>query len=227
MYSMANLEIRLSEENKMKILKAIQIAEREWINISNSLGMCGEIGGPVGKFRSEKIEVDYRIILADEGKNLVKNLIEMDNKLPVYGYLTDEASYVFSHLATGAAKKLGLKYLFAGDFGRVYSFIRTTHIHFYLDTHSVDDPENYILKQLFFYDFFYSHCGIIDWDFNSKIVKLKLKEIFQILNIWEENPDICIRDLKNYETNFSFDKLASVSETESHYKMQDVNLRTL
>lgn len=215
---MANLEIQLSKENKMEILKAIQIAEREWINISNSLGMCGEIGGPVGKFRPEKIEVNYKIILANESKSLVKNLIEMDNKLPVCGYLTDEASYVFFQLAKGAAKKLGLKDFFAEDFGRVYGFIRTSHMHMYLDSHSVDDHENYILKQLFFYDYFYSYCGVIDWDFNSKIVKSKLKDIFQILNIWEENPDICIRDLKNYETNFSFDKLSLVSETKSYYE---------
>ncbi len=198
----------------MEMLKAIQIAEREWINISNSLSMCGGIGGPVGKFRSEKIEVNYRIILADESKSLVKNLIEMDNQLPVYGYFTDEASFVFNYFVKRAGKKLGLKNLFAEDFGRIYSFIRTTHIHVYLDSHSVKEPEKYILKQLLFYDFFYSSCGFLDWDFNSKIVKSKLKDIFQNLKLWQENPENCTQDLKNYEANLRFDPPEPVSGKE-------------
>src|ERR1700752_2087674 len=102
----------------MEILRALQVAKREWGNIRVSLEMCGDIG----EFDS-KSHVDINPNLLSEGSVLVGNLIGMDNKLPTYGYFTQEASYVFTYLGSRAGERLGLIGRLAQTFGRGYSWI--------------------------------------------------------------------------------------------------------
>ncbi len=85
----------------MEIIRAIQIARREWGNIKSSLEMCGDIGEFDSKnpINSRPTEI--------EGSRLVENLIDMENKFRTYGYFTQEAAYVFTTLASKEGKRLG------------------------------------------------------------------------------------------------------------------------
>lgn len=175
----------------MKVLRAVQIAKREWENIRISLENCGDIG-----------EVDFEDsvnseIMRIEGFHLVKNLIEMESKLSKYGYFTPEAAYVFSTLALGAAKRLGLTCRLAHAFGSGYSLVRTG----YFDLNGITDEEEHpqIIKRLFFLKLFFPVGGDFNWDFNSPVVKAKLKLVFHNFVEWQDDPRSFIQDVRNYK----------------------------
>lgn len=69
----------------MLIERALHIAEREWANIRTSLEKCGDTGEFISKYRTRRRS---NLQLVSNCLFLVRNLIEMDNKLPTYGYHT-------------------------------------------------------------------------------------------------------------------------------------------
>src|ERR1700758_784718 len=123
----------------MEIQRALQIATKEWGNIKASLQMCGDIG----EFDSKNYLNSSLAIT--EGLLLFRNLIEMENKLPTYGYFTQEASYVFTSLGSKAAERLGFTDELAQTFGRGYSWVRTG----WFD--SVGIEEQHLMKQVIFF----------------------------------------------------------------------------
>jgi hypothetical protein len=174
---------------KDRLGRALQIAKREWGNIRVSLEMCGDIG----EFDSNNY-VDINPNLLSEGSVLVRNLIEMENKLPTYGYFTQEASYVFTSLASKAAERLGLIGGMAQTFGRGYSWIRTG----WFD--SVGIEEQHLIKQVIFFKLFFPlGRDFISWDFNSQMVKKKLSLVFYKFITWQGNPSIYIQDVRDYK----------------------------
>jgi len=128
----------------MRTLRALKIARREWENIRTSLEMCGDIG----EFDS-KDYINTRLISISEGLLLVRDLIEMENKLPTYGYFTQEATYVFSALASGAAERLGIIGRLAQSFGRGYSWVRTG----WFDSSDIENQ--HVIKQMIFFNLFF------------------------------------------------------------------------
>ena len=72
----------------MEILRAVKIARREWGNIKASLEICGDIGE--FHFKNHTISKPDSLLVS-EGLILVRKLIEMENKFPMYGYFTPEA----------------------------------------------------------------------------------------------------------------------------------------
>ena len=172
----------------MKIEKAIQIARREWENIRSSLEMCGDIG----EFDSKNY-LNSSLALLSEDSFLFRNLIEMENKLPTYGYFTQEASYVFTSLGSKAAERLGLIGGMAQTFGRGYSWIRTG----WFDPSGME--EQHIIKQLIFFKLFFPlGRDFMGWDFNSQIVKKKLNLVFYKFITWQGNSSIYIQDIRDY-----------------------------
>ncbi|MFQ5788713.1 MAG: hypothetical protein ACE5H1_12120 [Thermodesulfobacteriota bacterium] len=159
----------------MEILKAVQIAKREWGNIKLSLELCGDIG----EFDS-KHHVTSRIVQISGGSLLVRNLIEMENKLPTYGYSTLEAAYVFAALVSRAGEKLGLIDRPAQIFGRGYSWVRTG----VSDLNGIE-RQKHAIEQLMFFKIFYPHGEYFNWDFNSSVVKAKLNLIFNRFITWQ------------------------------------------
>jgi len=171
----------------LKTLQTLEIARREWGNIRVSLEKCGDIG----EFDYED-PVNVKFIRL-EGLSLVKNLIEMDNKLPKYGYFTPEAACVFTTLASIAGERLGLTARFAKTFGSGYAWVRTGCL-------NLTDVEEYqhLIKQLFFLKLFFPLGGFFNWDFNSQAVKTKLNLIFYKFITWQDNPSVYIQDVKDY-----------------------------
>lgn len=142
----------------MQVQRGIEIATREWRNIRVSLEGYSDIG----EFDSRK-HVNLRLALM---------LIEMDIKLPTYGYFTQEASNVFTSLASGAAEMLGLKGELAKTFGRGYSWVRTG----WVDLEYME--KSHLVKQIIFFKIFFPFGrDFISWDFNSPAVKTKLKAV--------------------------------------------------
>lgn len=184
----------------MQIERVFIIAIKEWRNIRVSLEGYGDIG----EFDS-KNHVKNRLTLIDtgnkfpayeyltEGSLLIRNLIEMENKLLTYGYFTQEAAYVFTSLASKAAEKLGLKDGMAQTFGRGYSWVRTGRF----DPSGIENQ--HVIKQLLFMKMFFPLGGYFNWDFNSPVVKTKLRAILHKFFAWQGNPRNYIRDVKDYK----------------------------
>ncbi|MGE5443967.1 MAG: hypothetical protein ACM3SR_05105 [Ignavibacteriales bacterium] len=184
----------------MQIERGFKIAGKEWTNIRVSLEGYGDIG----EFDS-KNHVKNRLTLIDtgnkfptyeyltEGSLLIRNLIEMKNKLLTYGYFTQEAAYVFAFLASKAAEKLGLVGEMAQTFGRGYSWVRTGRF----DPYGIE--EQHVIKQLFFMKIFFPLGGYFNWDFNSPVVKTKLRAILHKFVAWQDNPRGYIQDIKDYK----------------------------
>lgn len=171
----------------MRALKALKIAIREWENIRSSLEMCGDIG----EFDSKR-HVNIRFIPISEGLLLVKSLIEMENKLPTYGYFTQDAAYVFSTLASSAGERLGLIGRLAQSFGRGYSWVRTG----WFDSSDIENQ--HVIKQMIFFKLFFpteEDCG---WDFNSPQVKVRMKTVFDRFIAWQDTPKSYISDVRRY-----------------------------
>jgi hypothetical protein len=163
----------------MEIQRAIEIATREWANIRVSLEGYGDIG----EFESKNHANDRLALM----------LIEMKNKIPTYGYFTQEASYVFTPLASIAAERVGLKGELAKTFGRGYSWIRTGWFDLeYMEKH-------HLVKQIIFFKIFFPlGRDFISWDFNSPAVKTKLKAILYKFAAWQSNPNSYIQDVRDY-----------------------------
>lgn len=173
----------------MEIIRAVKIARRDWGNIKTSLEICGD----VGKFHSTNHAISKPdSLLVSEGLILVRNLIEMENKFPTYGYFTPEAAYIFTYLASKAAGRFGLIGGLARIFGSGYSLVRTGC----LDTNVV---EKHRLKQMIFFKLFFPIGGGFNWKFHSPLVKVKLKTIFDKFVLWQDAPRIYIQEVRNYK----------------------------
>jgi hypothetical protein len=175
------------EGNKMEIPRAFRIARREWRNIRTSLEMCGDIE----EFDFKNC-MNSRAILVPEGSTLFRSLIEMDNKLPTYGYFTEEAAHVFSTLASSAAERLGLIGRMAQSFGRGYSWVRTG----WFDSNGIEDQ--HVIKQMIFLNLFFPRGENCRWDFNSQEVKIKMKTVFDKFVGWQDAPKSYILDVRRY-----------------------------
>jgi hypothetical protein len=173
----------------MKVLRAVKIARKEWENVKASLEICGEIG----EFHSKNhARSKPDPLLVSEGLILVRNLIEMENKFPMYGYFTPEAAYVFNTLASKAAGRLGLIGRLAWAFGSGYSLIRTGC----LDTNVA---EKHHLKQMVFFKLFFPIGAGFNWKFHSPVVKVKLKTIFDKFVLWQDAPRTYIQEVRKYK----------------------------
>jgi hypothetical protein len=174
----------------MEAQRALHIAKREWQNIRLSLQSCGDIGELVGvqlvaKFnRRADVEAanfssqsPIRISKSNKNSLFVRDLIDMDyklNRLPTYGYFTQEAAHVFVALTAKAGERLGLKGGLAKTFGNGYSLVRTGC----LDSNGTEKQHE---QQMLFFRTFFPVGGGFNWDFNSPLVKKKLKLIFDRL----------------------------------------------
>jgi hypothetical protein len=99
----------------MEVQKAFQLAKREWKNIGSSLILCGDVG-----------VLDFKDMNGGSGRlSLYRDMVEMENKFPKYGYSSKEAARVFTVLASNAGERLGLKGEFAKSFSSGYSLVRT------------------------------------------------------------------------------------------------------
>ena len=171
----------------MEILRAIEIAKREWENIRVSLERCGDIG----EFDSKNY-ARSRISPISNGPYLIRNIIEMDNKLPTYSYIADEAGHVYAVLVSRAGERLKLNPRLAETFGKGYSWVRTGFLDFSLA------EKRYLIKQLFFFKLFFPLGGYFCWDFNSEASKSKLNLIYHKFNTWQNNPSIYFQDVSYY-----------------------------
>jgi hypothetical protein len=172
----------------MEIQRALQIAQREWENIRVSLENCGD----TGEFGENSV-----CLLQIEGLHLIRNLIEMENKLPKSGYFTGEAASIFTNLASIAAERVGLKGNLAQVFGTGYSWVRTGC--FNLNSIYVEEPKH-IIKQLFFFKLFFPIGGGFNWDFNSPVIKTKLHLVFHKFIAWQCAPGSYVQDVKDYKS---------------------------
>ena len=168
----------------MEILRALQIAKREWGNIRLSLERFGDID----EFDSKNY-VDINPNLFSEDSLLVRSLIEMDNKLSKHGYFTEEAAYVFAILASRAGERLGLIGRLAQTFGKGYSWVRTG----WFDPYRTE--KQYVIKQLFFFKIFFPLGGYFNWHFDSPEVKTKLRAILHMFAEWRDNPRRYVEDV--------------------------------
>ena len=173
----------------MEILGALKIAVREWENIRVSLEMFGDI-----EDFDTKHYLNNKLTLLPGGLTLARKLIEMEGKLPTYGYLTQEAAYVFTTLASRAVERLGLIGGLAHTFGSGYSWVRTGR----LDPSGIEE-QKHVIKQLFFYKIFFPLGGYFNWDFNSPVVKTKLQVVLLKFTTWQDNPDIYLQDVNDYK----------------------------
>ncbi|MBI2485962.1 MAG: hypothetical protein HYW01_03210 [Deltaproteobacteria bacterium] len=174
----------------MDIQTEFQISKREWENIKVSLEMCGD----TGDFNLKKHLY--------KRPDLMRNLIEMENKILTYDYSTLEAAFVFAELASKAGEKLGLVGEFARTFGSGYSWVRTGW--FDLRWINLDRKvrlKDYVINQVFFFRlFFESDDGDFGWDFDSPEVRRKLKLTFDKFYVWQSHPESHIEDFMCYKS---------------------------
>lgn len=166
--------------------KALEIVRREWENVRYSFEMCGDIGDfSIENFRTSKWFFEQGF------EWFISNVIEMDKKIPQFGYATPEALNVFTMLASRAAEKLGFNKELAFAFGIGYGFVRTG-----LLSGNRLEPTQAIFCKIFF------PLGMgseFEWDFDSSVVKRKLKAVFEGFRSWQENPQIYLQDLAQFQ----------------------------
>jgi hypothetical protein len=119
----------------------------------------------------------------------------MDNDLPAYGYVTKEATHVFSYLASRAAERIGLIGRLAQTFGGGYSWIRTG----WFEPTGLPEQKQ-VIMQLFFLKIFFPLGGYFTWDFDSPVVKTKLEVVINMFVAWQDNPRKYLQDIKDYKT---------------------------
>ncbi len=163
----------------MRIHKALRVGSREWENIRASLDDCGDIG----EFLSDGWSASGRAdgLTVSKGLHLLRNLLEMDKKLPTHGYHTPEAASVFTALGSKAGKRLGLNCDLAKAFGSGYSLVRT-------GSFAPGDVDGRPIKQMLFFNPIFPVECCADWDFKSQNAKAKLKLIFNLFNKWQNHP---------------------------------------
>jgi hypothetical protein len=174
---------------QMEIIRALEIAGREWGNIRSSLEMCGDIG----EFDSEN-PINSRITETEDPR-LVENLNDMENKVETYGYFTQEAAYVFSALGSSAAVSLGLVGGLSEAFGNGYSWVRTGWIEENVGKQQV--IKHLFFMKIFFPKIFFPLGGYFNLDFNSCETKTKLKAVFNRFIAWQDNPKSYAEDILN------------------------------
>jgi hypothetical protein len=173
----------------MDKMNVLPIVNREWARIRTSLERCGEIGrfpyeGSVnGGGRPNEVN----------GFRLGRTVIGMENKLQRYGYFSEEAAFVYSYLASIAAERLGLTGKLAQTFGRGYSWVRTG----WFDMRDIRNQ--HVIKQMIFFNVFFGGDEDLSWNFNSPVVKVKLKIIFEEYVKWQHRPDSFIEDVNFYK----------------------------
>lgn len=175
-------------EEEMEIQRAVQVAEREWKNIGASLEMCGDIGEFDFKNNLNTIPIPI-----SEDSLLVKNLIEMENRFPTHRYLTQEAAYVFTIVASRAIEGLGLIGELAQNFGSGYSLIRTSCF-------TSNGTEEQRIKQMSFLKLFFSLGGGFNWKFHSPLVKARLKSVFDKFVECQDTTRIYTHNPRLYES---------------------------
>ncbi|NIP38010.1 MAG: hypothetical protein GWO07_03015 [Candidatus Dadabacteria bacterium] len=188
-------ELIQSEENKEKeqLNLTLEIAEKEWNKIRESLSLCGDIG----EFSKE----DYMVGIIEEDlivrlpklsptksvsgysptfypMYFIKNIERMSEKFPEKGYRTTEALYSFIELATKAAERLGLRGTISMAFGVGYANVRTGWI-----AEKGLQKEREIFEQMFFSGKFKHY----DWECDWTSVKQALREIFDKFNSWQDD----------------------------------------
>jgi hypothetical protein len=171
----------------MDKMNGLRIVDREWEKIRTSLERCGDIG----KFEHKGfngIDLDEEI----RGLPLAKNAIGMEYNLQRYGYFSEEAAFVYRYLASIAGQRLGLKNKLAQTFGRGYSWVRTGWF-------DMGDIKNqHVIKQMIFLNLFFGGDEDLSWDFNSVVVKIKLRIIFEEYAKWQHRPRSFIKDVNLY-----------------------------
>jgi hypothetical protein len=171
--------------NKMSVFL---ILDREWTRIRTSLERCGEIG----RFACEGSVKGSAGLNEINGFRLGESVIGMENKLQRYGYFSEEAAFVYSYLASIAAERLGLTDKLAQTFGRGYSWVRTG----WFDM--TDIKNQHVIKQMIFFNVFFGGDEDLNWGFNSPVVKIKLKIIFEEYVKWQHRPRSFIEDVNFY-----------------------------
>ncbi len=179
----------------MDKLSVFRIVGREWANVRTSLERCGDIG----RFSQEgSIDGTSKGNYVD-GLRLAENVIGMENKLESYGYFSEEAAFVYSYLASIAAERLGLRGKLGQSFARGYSWVRTG----WFDTRDIENQD--VVKQMIFLntffpidEIFFPVSGDFNWDFNSLVVKIKLKIIFDEFLKWQDVPKSYFKDVRKY-----------------------------
>lgn len=164
------------------IYNANKIIKREWEVLRLSFEMCGDIG----EVNLDNLK-NIRWVIGVEYEKLISQIIEMDEKLPQYGYATQEALNVLTLLVSIAAKKLGLRKELATAFGMGYGFARTGLVSY----HRLEP------KQVLFYKMFFPQGGvrILDLEFDPRFVKEKLVIVFNRFMSWQNNPQLYKEDI--------------------------------
>jgi len=184
-----------SEENKDKqqLELTLQIAEKEWNQIKESLSLCGDIG----EFSKQdfmigiiKEDVIVRLPKISPTKSVsfyaptfypmyfIKNIKTMNEKFTEKGYRTTEALYSFIELATRASDRLGLRGTISMAFGVGYANVRTGWI-----AEKGLQREREIFEKMFFEGKFKNY----DWECDWTSVKGALKHIFEKFKSWQED----------------------------------------
>lgn len=172
----------------MEIRAVAQIARREWENIAISLEDCGDIG---------KFDIEYHII---DNPGFIKNLIDMENKVHLYDYLTLDAASVFTELACKAAERLGLMGHIARSFAGGYSWVRTGWFDLmWTDFKDIYDLEQHLVKQIFFFKIFFPKFVDLSWCFDSPSVIENFSAVYTRFVGWQNNPDVYVNDYKLYK----------------------------
>lgn len=195
------IESIVYEKNKEALEKAIEIAEREWENIRVSLELCGDIG----EFNEEEFMIgviEEDVIIKEPTTSpsksvspyapsfypmyLVRNLLQMDEKLPKHGYKTVEALYAYIELVTKAVERIGLVGTFSMAFGTGYGNVRTGWI----------AEKGRKEERVIFFDTFFRGSPDYDWDFHWHSTKERLKQIFDKFMKWQEDPNLYKKEVK-------------------------------
>jgi hypothetical protein len=172
----------------MDKMNGFRIVDREWEMIRRSLERCGDIGKfEYRGFNGIDLDEEMRVRLA-------KNAIGMEYKLQRYGYFSEEAAFVYTYLASLAAERLGLSGKLARTFGRGYSWVRTG----WFDMRDI--KSQHVIKQMIFFNVFFGGDENLNWEFNSVVVKIKLKIIFEEYVKWQHRPRSFVRDVNFYRT---------------------------
>ncbi len=176
-----------------RIESALAVAQREWNNISKSLGMCGDTGGfDKSKFMigliDEDVIIKHPLMCATKSVDInsptyypmyfVKNLLEMDSLMRTRKYSTPQALYCYLELAVKAAEALGLCGTIAMGFGCGYAVARTG----WIAEKGLRREREFFLKT-FFEDSGKNH----EWGFKWHSTQVKIKKIFDKFTRWQKD----------------------------------------